>query len=74
MDSEGGRERSGGRRAMSVAEFCQRYSTGRTRAYEEIKAGRLRARKCGKRTVISADDAELWLGSLPSVPAHPGVA
>jgi hypothetical protein len=50
---------------MSIAEFCERYSTGRTTAYEEIKAGRLLARKCGKRTIIGEVDAELWLGSLP---------
>jgi excisionase family DNA binding protein len=57
---------------MSVAEFCERYGTGRTTAYLEIKAGRLRARKCGKRTIISEDDAENWLGSLPFVPADQG--
>jgi excisionase family DNA binding protein len=59
------------RRAMSIAEFCQRYGTGRTTAYQEIKAGRLRARKCGKRTIITDDDAEAWLRDLPTIQTNP---
>jgi excisionase family DNA binding protein len=55
------------RRAMAIEEFCKRYGLGRTRAYEEIKCGRLRARKCGKRTLIAHDDAEDWLERLPVV-------
>ena len=54
-------------RAMSIAEFSERYGLGRTTIYEEIKLGRLRARKCRKRTVITEDDAEDWLRSLPLV-------
>jgi excisionase family DNA binding protein len=54
-------------RAMSLPEFCERYNVGRTLAYEEINAGRLRARKVGKRTIISHDDAEDWLRSLPLI-------
>ena len=54
-------------RAMSVSEFSERYGPGRTTIYEEIKLGRLRARKCGKRTFITEDDAEDWLRSLPLV-------
>jgi hypothetical protein len=53
------------RRAMSLAEFCERYSIGRTKAYEELHAGRLRARKCGTRTIITEDEAEDWLQRLP---------
>jgi excisionase family DNA binding protein len=52
-------------RAMSISEFSERYGPGRTTIYEEIKLGRLRARKCGKRTLITEDDAEDWLRSLP---------
>jgi excisionase family DNA binding protein len=54
-------------RAMSIAQFSERYGPGRTTIYEEIKLGRLRARKCGKRTLITEDDAEDWLRSLPLV-------
>jgi hypothetical protein len=54
-------------RAMSIAEFCERYGPGRTKAYEEINSGRLRARKAGKRTIITEDDAEEWLRHLPVI-------
>jgi hypothetical protein len=54
------------RRAMSVPEFCQRYGPGKTSAYQEIQAGRLRARKVGRRTIITQDDAEDWLRRLPT--------
>jgi hypothetical protein len=69
--SEAERERRRLQRAMSVAAFCERYGPGRTTAYKEIKAGRLRARKCGKRTIIGEDDAEDWLARLPTVTASP---
>jgi len=60
-------ERRARRRAMSILEFCERYNVGRTLAYEEINAGRLRARKVGKRTIICDDEAEAWLKSLPVI-------
>lgn len=56
-------------RAMSVVEFCNRYGIGRTMAYAEIKTKRLRARKAGKRTIITEDDAEDWLRHLPVIEA-----
>lgn len=59
-------------RAMSVDQFCQSYGPGRTKAYEELKSGRLRGRKFGKRTIIAADDAEEWLQKLPAVEAKNG--
>lgn len=59
-----GRDRE---RAMSIDRFRTRYGVGRTTTYEEIKLGRLRARKCGKRTIITEDDAEDWLRRLPIV-------
>ena len=65
--SEAERTRRAHQRAMSLARFCQRYNIGRTKAYEEIKLKRLKARKCGKRTIIGEDDAEEWLRSLPQV-------
>jgi excisionase family DNA binding protein len=54
-------------RAMSIDQFRTRYGVGRTTTYEEIKSGRLRARKCGKRTIITEDDAEAWLQRLPTL-------
>jgi excisionase family DNA binding protein len=57
-------------RAMSVEAFCGRYAVGRTLTYREIKEGRLRARKIGRRTIIAEDDAENWLKSLPLLRAN----
>jgi hypothetical protein len=48
------------RRTHTIAEFCRRYSVGRTLAYAEMKAGRLRFCKVGRRTLIRVDDAEAW--------------
>lgn len=56
-------------RALSIAEFCKRYGVGRSSAYEEIKSGRLEARKVGARTLITFEAAENWLGQLPTVAA-----
>jgi hypothetical protein len=61
------RQRREWRRAMSVQIFCVRFNIGRTKAYEEIKAGRLRARKAGRRTIITTDDADEWLSRLTAM-------
>jgi excisionase family DNA binding protein len=53
------------RRAFPIREFCRRYGIGRTNAYQEIAAGRLRAVKVGRRTLITHDAAEAWLAALP---------
>jgi hypothetical protein len=37
--------------------------------YEEIAAGRLIARKVGRRTIVRRADALLWLRSLPVLEA-----
>jgi excisionase family DNA binding protein len=55
------------RRAFPIFEFCRRYGVGRTSAYQEIAAGRLRAVKVGRRTLISHDAAEAWLAALPEL-------
>jgi hypothetical protein len=61
------RQRRARQRAMSVAKFSEDYGIGRTKAYEELKSGRLRGRKAGKRTLISQQDADAWLLRLPAV-------
>lgn len=48
-----------------LGECCCRYGIGHTSAYAEVAAGRPRAIKAGKRTLITADAAEAWLASLP---------
>jgi hypothetical protein len=65
--SEAEQARRAPQRAMSIAEFSERYGPGRTTVYDQINRGLLRARKCGKRTIITEDDAEAWLKCLPIV-------
>ena len=48
--------------AMTVKEFCRKYRIGTTKFYEEVKAGRLRAVKCGTRRWASI--ATVGLGSI----------
>jgi excisionase family DNA binding protein len=55
------------RRAFPISEFCRLYGIGRTKAYAEIAAGRLRALKVGRRTLIIYDAAEAWLASRPEL-------
>lgn len=52
-------------RALTVKEFCQQYGIGQTQFYEEVKEGRLPVRKVGRKSLITRDDAETWLQSLP---------
>jgi hypothetical protein len=58
--------------AHTLPDFCDRYGIGRTKAYDEINAGRLKARKVGKRTLVTEADAKAWLDSLPAF--EPGKA
>ena len=50
--------------ALSVAEFCAATTLGRTRVYEEIKHGRLKVLKCGRRTIIPVEALREWLERL----------
>jgi excisionase family DNA binding protein len=60
------------RRAFPIADFCRRYSIGRTTAYREIAAGRLRAVKVGRRTLITEEAAKDWLAGLPGMQPRAG--
>jgi excisionase family DNA binding protein len=53
--------------SYSVADVVKLSGVGRTVLYEEIKAGRLKAHKLGRRTLILADDLQRWLAALPNV-------
>jgi excisionase family DNA binding protein len=55
------------REAYPVREFCARYGICRQTFYDEIKRGRIRARKLGKKTIILKSDAEAWAASLPEL-------
>lgn len=47
-----------------IRAFCVAHNVSRSFAYLEIKAGRLRRFKVGKRTLISREAAELWRRTL----------
>lgn len=53
------------RGVFSVRDFCLWAGIGRTAFYEEIKNGRLEAKKFGKRTLIPIVEAHRWLQQLP---------
>lgn len=52
--------------ALSVTDFCARYGIGRSRFYEELNAGRIKAKKLGKKTLVPVAEAENWLKNLPA--------
>lgn len=51
------------KRAFSVDRFCDLYSVGRTLAYNEMSAGRLRSVTIGRKRLIPADAAEEWFSA-----------
>jgi excisionase family DNA binding protein len=57
------------REAFAVREFCARYGICRQTFYDEIKRGRIRARKLGKKTIVMRADADAWAASLPELRA-----
>jgi len=52
---------------FSLDEFARRHQIGLSTVYAEIQAGRLPARKIGRRTVIAVNGAEAWREQLPKV-------
>jgi hypothetical protein len=55
--------------AYSIDEFCHIAGIGRNTTYLEIRRGKLRARKVGRRTIITGRDAADYLDNLPLAPA-----
>ena len=55
------------REGLSVAEACVVAGIGRTKIYEAISDGSLKARKFGKRTIILRSDLQSFLSGLPVV-------
>jgi hypothetical protein len=51
--------------AFTVDEFCKRNDMCRATFYELLKAGQLKAKKRGSRTIVLASDELEWLNSLP---------
>jgi excisionase family DNA binding protein len=51
----------------SIVDAARAANVGRSTVYEEIKAGRLVARKLGRRTIILERDLQAWLSTLPTL-------
>ena len=57
--------------AYTIEETIEAGAGSRTKVYEAINSGALKARKRGKRTIILADDLNAFLRGLPD---YPGLA
>jgi excisionase family DNA binding protein len=54
-------------KGLSPDEAAKVAGVGRSMIFNEIRHGRLNARKCGRRTIITDFDLDTWLKSLPQV-------
>ncbi|MFY9839699.1 MAG: hypothetical protein WAK55_25145 [Xanthobacteraceae bacterium] len=54
-------------KSYSLSEFAHQNDIGLTTVRGEIKSGRLVARKIGRRTIITPEDANDWRNRLPKV-------
>lgn len=52
--------------AYAPKQAAQVIGIGLTALYAEIKTGRIKPRKFGRRTLISATDLRQWLDALPT--------
>src|SRR5215470_15376915 len=57
--------------ALDIPTVCRRSKTGRSFVYNEIRSGRLIARKFGRLTRILRADYEAWLATASTVPTQP---
>jgi excisionase family DNA binding protein len=53
------------REGLSILEACAVAGIGRTKIYQAISDGDLKARKCGKRTLVLRQDLREFLAALP---------
>ena len=60
--------------SLSIEEAATITGIGKTKLYEVINSGALRARKLGKRTIILKTDIEEFLGNLESYSSTVGRA
>lgn len=58
-------EQTAGGNSLTIDDLCKRENVSRTYVYREINAGRLKARKRGRRTVFLREDVRAWLKALP---------
>ncbi|MEP2742779.1 MAG: helix-turn-helix domain-containing protein [Bauldia litoralis] len=55
---------------LTVRQVVELSGLSRSTIYEELRIGRLIARKLGRRTVILRGDFRSWLEGLPAMPAR----
>ena len=60
--------------AYKIPEAVQVVPAGKTRLYEALNSGELKAHKQGSHTIIMRDDLEAWLRSLPEYEPAPKAA
>jgi excisionase family DNA binding protein len=60
--------------SLSIEETSAVTGLGRTKLYQLINSGDLKARKLGKRTIVLKDDLDAFLASLEAYPASAGEA
>ena len=53
--------------AHTIMGVCKASNTGKSKIYEEIGAGRLKAHKIGRKTIILDSDLQAWLTNLPEI-------
>jgi excisionase family DNA binding protein len=53
--------------ALTIDEFCRAYRVCRETCYREVRAGRLLAKKLGRKTLVLKSDAEAWAAALPEL-------
>jgi len=54
-----------GKLAYSIPQLAELTSISRAQIYVEIREGRLRLTKKGKRSIVTDDDARAWLKAAP---------
>jgi excisionase family DNA binding protein len=59
------------RAALRLSEACSALAISRSKLYLELAAGRLRAMKCGRRTLIPVPSIKAWLDGLPTRAVRP---
>lgn len=55
--------------AVPMTKVTEWLGISRSKAYEEIAAGRLKAKKCGSKTIIPYASGKAWLNGLPEMAA-----
>jgi hypothetical protein len=63
-----------GRRSFRIPEIAQRNGFSDAFIWKEIAAGKLRARKAGRATIVTGEDEGAWLDAMPVMCSEPDAA